>query len=55
MYLLYYSLWGACHVVVFNTMVFLALFAHVRAVFSDPGIVPLPHSRIDFSDMHAGS
>ena len=28
--------------------------AHVRAVFSDPGIVPLPQSRLDFSDMHAG-
>ena len=28
--------------------------AHVRAVFSDPGIVPLPQNRIDFSDMYSG-
>ncbi|XP_018028010.1 palmitoyltransferase ZDHHC3 [Hyalella azteca] len=48
------SLWAPCHVVVFNTLIFLAIMAHVRAVFSDPGIVPLPRSRIDFSDMHAG-
>ncbi|ROT63490.1 hypothetical protein C7M84_018613, partial [Penaeus vannamei] len=48
------SLWGALHVLLFNTLVFMTLMAHVRAVFSDPGIVPLPQSRLDFSDMHAG-
>ena len=26
-----------------------------RAVFSDPGIVPLPQHRVDFSDAHSGS
>lgn len=28
--------------------------AHMRAVFSDPGIVPLPHNNLDFSDLHSG-
>ena len=37
-----------------NILVFMALMAHARAVFSDPGIVPFPQSRIDFSDMHSG-
>lgn len=27
--------------------------AHLKAVFLDPGIVPLPHTRLDFSDLHA--
>lgn len=48
------SLWGAVHAVFFNIIVFMTIMAHVRAVFSDPGIVPLPQSRLDFSDMHAG-
>ncbi|KAL5280798.1 hypothetical protein ACFFRR_004669 [Megaselia abdita] len=29
--------------------------SHLKAVFSDPGTVPLPQSRLDFSDMHANS
>ncbi|MCL4135590.1 UNVERIFIED_CONTAM: hypothetical protein GTU68_032023 [Idotea baltica] len=49
------SLWGTAHALAFNILVFLTMMAHVRAVFSDPGIVPLPQSRIDFSDMHAGA
>ena len=28
--------------------------SHLRAVFSDPGIVPLPKANLDFSDMHSG-
>ncbi len=36
-----FSLWGVLHVVVFNTILFLALMAHTRAMLSDPGIVPL--------------
>ena len=28
--------------------------SHARAVFSDPGIVPLPKTGLDFSDMHSG-
>lgn len=27
--------------------------AHLKAVLSDPGTVPLPQSRLDFSDLHA--
>ncbi|XP_076065728.1 DNZDHHC/NEW1 zinc finger protein 11 [Oratosquilla oratoria] len=48
------SLWGAVHVLFFNTVIFLTIMSHLRAVLSDPGIVPLPQSRIDFSDMHSG-
>ncbi|XP_041373171.1 palmitoyltransferase ZDHHC3-like [Gigantopelta aegis] len=50
-----YSLWGAFHVVVFNTILFLLIISHLRAVLSDPGIVPLPTANIDFSDMHSGN
>ena len=47
------SLWGSFHVVMFNIIIFLLFMAHARAVFSDPGIVPLPSHRIDFSDSHS--
>lgn len=49
------SLWGAFNVVCFNTIVFLLIMAHLRAVFSDPGIVPFPDNNLDFSDMHSGA
>ena len=39
--------------VTFNIIIFLLFMAHARAVFTDPGIVPLPHHRIDFSDSHS--
>lgn len=45
------SLWGAFNVVCFNVIVFLTLMAHTRAVFSDPGTVPLPETNLDFSDV----
>ncbi|KAK2170000.1 hypothetical protein LSH36_5g15063 [Paralvinella palmiformis] len=48
------TLWGAFNIVAFNLVVFLMLVAHVRAVFSDPGIVPLPKTSLDFSDIHSG-
>ncbi|XP_072049201.1 palmitoyltransferase ZDHHC3-like [Amphiura filiformis] len=48
------SLWGAFHATVFNTIVLLLITAHVRAVTSDPGIVPLPSNAIDFSDVRSG-
>ena len=50
---MYFSLWGAFNVVLFNTVIFLMLISHLRAVISDPGIVPLPKTSIDFSDMHS--
>nr|CAD7443392.1 unnamed protein product [Timema bartmani] len=48
-------LWGPLHVVLFNTIIFLLALAHLKAVCSDPGVVPLPQSRVDFSDIHSGS
>lgn len=47
-----FSLWGALNVVCFNTVILLLSMAHMRAVLSDPGTVPLPQSRVDFSDIH---
>ena len=48
-------LWGAVNALGFNTVIFLLLLAHMRAVFSDPGIVPLPDAELDFSDVHSGN
>lgn len=45
------SLWGPINVVGFNTVVFMLAMAHLKAVLSDPGIVPLPQIRLDFSDI----
>lgn len=50
-----FSLWGAFNVVLFNTVIFLMLISHLRAVVSDPGVVPLPKTNIDFSDMHSAA
>jgi hypothetical protein len=52
---LHETLWGALNVVIFNVIVFMLFMSHARAVFSDPGIVPLPQHRIDFSDLHSAS
>lgn len=49
------SLWGPFHVVAFNTLLLLLLMSHLKAACSDPGVVPLPQSRMDFSDIHTGS
>lgn len=49
-----FSLWGAFHAVGFNIIVLLLTLSHLRAVFSDPGIVPLPQSKLDFSELHTG-
>lgn len=48
-----FSIWGPIHVVSFNTVVFMLTMAHLKAVLSDPGKVPLPQSRMDFSDLHS--
>ncbi|PVD27119.1 hypothetical protein C0Q70_12271 [Pomacea canaliculata] len=47
------TLWGAVNVVIFNTIVFLITMSHLRAVLSDPGVVPLPSASMDFSDLHS--
>ncbi|CAG7716678.1 unnamed protein product [Allacma fusca] len=46
----YDSLWGCFHLVAFNIVVAFLTAAHMRAVLSDPGIVPLSPTKIDFSD-----
>ena len=38
----------------FNVIIFLMVMSHMRAVFSDPGMVPLPKVSLDFSDIHSG-
>ncbi|KAL5019916.1 hypothetical protein ScPMuIL_002808 [Solemya velum] len=48
------TLWGAVNVLLFNLIAFLMAVSHMRAVFSDPGIVPLPTNSLDFSDIHTG-
>jgi hypothetical protein len=49
-----FRLWGCINVVIFNILIFFAAVSHLRAVLSDPGIVPLPNASMDFSDMHSG-
>ena len=51
----FFRLWGAVNVVLFNLIVFLMTVAHLRAVLSDPGVVPLPKTSLDFSDIHSGN
>lgn len=36
----------------FSTVVFLFGLSHLKQVLSDPGTVPLPANRLDFSDLH---
>jgi len=48
------SVWGSTNIAAFNVIVFLMVAAHLRAVLSDPGTVPLPKTSLDFSDMHSG-
>lgn len=35
------SLWGVLHAVLFNTVLFFAFASHLRAMMTDPGIVPI--------------
>lgn len=49
------SLWGTFNVFLFNTIIFLLVMAHLKAVFLDPGTVPLPSTRLDFSDIHSNT
>jgi len=45
------SLWGAIHAAIFNIFLFLLAYSHIKASFCDPGIVPLPYAKLDFSDI----
>ena len=47
------TLWGPFIIISFNTIVLLLMVSHLRAVLSDPGIVPLPKTNMDFSDIHS--
>ncbi|KAF0029010.1 hypothetical protein F2P81_018115 [Scophthalmus maximus] len=49
------SVWCSLHGSVFNLILLLLLACHCRAVFSDPGMVPLPDTAIDFSDLRSQS
>ncbi|XP_014220040.1 palmitoyltransferase ZDHHC3 [Copidosoma floridanum] len=55
LYTMQESLWCPLHVIAFNTVVLLLMMSHLKAVCTDPGVVPLPQSRMDFSDIHTGS
>jgi len=44
------SLWGIIHILLFNLIIFLLCFSHLRAVLTDPGLVPLPEVALDFSE-----
>ncbi|KAI1728700.1 DHHC palmitoyltransferase domain-containing protein [Ditylenchus destructor] len=35
------SLWGAIHLLAYNGLIVLAVFSHLRAMVTDPGIVPV--------------
>ncbi|XP_007426203.1 palmitoyltransferase ZDHHC3-like [Python bivittatus] len=47
------SLWCPFHAVAFNFIVLMLLVCHTRAVFADPGVVPLPDTALDFSDLRS--
>ncbi|KAM3857340.1 palmitoyltransferase ZDHHC3 [Diretmus argenteus] len=49
------SVWCTLHGSVFNLILLLLLACHSKAVFSDPGMVPLPETAIDFSDLRSQS
>ncbi|KAF3837443.1 hypothetical protein F7725_004907 [Dissostichus mawsoni] len=47
--------WCTVHGSVFNLILLLLLACHAKAVFSDPGMVPLPETAMDFSDLRSQS
>ncbi|XP_077116679.1 palmitoyltransferase ZDHHC3-like isoform X3 [Ranitomeya variabilis] len=49
------GVWCPLHAVGFNLLVSMLLACHSRAVFSDPGTVPLPETAIDFSDLRSST
>ncbi|RVE60762.1 hypothetical protein OJAV_G00183870 [Oryzias javanicus] len=49
------SVWCTLHGSFFNLILLLLLACHSKAVFSDPGMVPLPETAIDFSDLRSQS
>ncbi|XP_070622365.1 palmitoyltransferase ZDHHC3-like [Erythrolamprus reginae] len=49
------SFWCPFHAAAFNLVVLMLLICHTRAVFADPGVVPLPDTALDFSDLRSGN
>ncbi|XP_051924306.1 zf-DHHC domain-containing protein isoform X1 [Hippocampus zosterae] len=49
------SIWCSLHGSAFNVILLLLLACHSKAVFSDPGVVPLPDTALDFSDLRSQS
>ncbi|XP_030320944.1 palmitoyltransferase ZDHHC3-like isoform X1 [Calypte anna] len=49
------SPWCPVHAAAFNLIVLLLLASHARAVLADPGLVPLPDTAIDFSDLRSAA
>ncbi|XP_061664125.1 zf-DHHC domain-containing protein isoform X2 [Syngnathoides biaculeatus] len=49
------SVWCSLHGSAFNMVLLLLLACHCKAVFSDPGVVPLPDTALDFSDLRLQS
>lgn len=49
------SEWATVHVISFNVILFFLFISHTRAAFTDPGIVALPKTAIDLSDIHSGT
>ncbi|XP_061768645.1 zf-DHHC domain-containing protein isoform X2 [Nerophis ophidion] len=49
------SVWCTLHGSAFNIILLLLLACHAKAVFSDPGVVPLPETALDFSDLRSQS
>ncbi|XP_077401129.1 palmitoyltransferase ZDHHC3 isoform X2 [Vanacampus margaritifer] len=49
------SVWCSLHGSAFNVILLLLLACHSKAVFSDPGVVPLPDTALDFSDLRSQS
>lgn len=47
------TLWGSFNAVLFNLILTLFMVSHLRAVLSDPGVVPLPQSKLDIVDIHS--
>ncbi|XP_056298760.1 zf-DHHC domain-containing protein [Pseudoliparis swirei] len=49
------SVWSSLHGAVFNLVLTLLLACHARAALADPGMVPLPETAMDFSDLRSQS
>jgi ribosomal protein L40E len=49
----FFRIFGPLHTILFNTIIFMVIMSHLKAVFLDPGSVPLPTTRLDFSDLHS--